>query len=138
MIYRETGSASRTTLFVILGVSVFLGIAIMLLPKGFSDDLSKVGQGTSTVVLVHDKSSMGSLNLMTLLNKVRPDYAGKVDFIVVNVNSRKGEMFTKQQNVGGIELVFFSPKGTNRGTLGNNKSEAELRSELDKLSLDQG
>ncbi len=137
MTYSQAGSASRTTLFVILGVSAFWAIAIMLLPKGFNDDLSKIGQGMAAVVLIHDKSSIQSLDLMTLLNKVRPDYAGKVEFFVVNVNSKEGQMFRQQQNVGAVVLVFFSPNGTKRGTLGNSKGETELRSELDKLSLEQ-
>ena len=131
----QTGIASRTTLFLIFGVSAFLVAAIMLLPKGFSDDLSKIGQGTGVVVLVHDKSSMSSLNIMTMLNNVRSDYTGKVEFIVVNLSSNKGRVFSQQQNVNTFALVFFSPNGTRRGLLVNIKAESELRSELDRLSL---
>ena len=137
MTFNQTGSATRTTLFAILGVSAFLAIAIMLLPKGFNDDLSKIGQGIPAVVLVHDKGSMGSLNLMALLNKVRPDYTDKVKFIVVNINSKEGKMFREQHNIDGIVLVLFSHKGIKRGTLANSNDEAELRSELNKLSHEQ-
>ena len=111
MYYSQTGSATRTTLFVILGVCAFLAVAVMLLPKGFNDDLSKIGQGMPAVVLVHDKGSMGSLNLMELLNKVRPDYANTVEFIVTNINSDEGKMFREQQKLDGIVLVFFNHNG---------------------------
>ena len=137
MNYSQTGSATRTTLFVILGVSAFLAVAIMLLPKGFNDDLSKLGQGLPAVVLVHDKNSMGSLELMSLLNKVRPDYTDKLEFIVVNINSKEGKIFREQQNIDGIVLVLFSHKGIKRGTLTNRKDEAGLRSELNKLFIEQ-
>ena len=137
MTYGQTGSATRTTLIVILGVSAFLVVAIMLLPKGFNDDLSKIGQGMPAVVLVHDKGSVGSLELMTLLNKVRPDYADEMEFIVVNINSREGKMFREQQNIDGVVLVLFGHNGIKRGTLANSKDEAELRAELSKLFLEK-
>lgn len=137
MNYSQTGSATHTTLFVILGVSAFLAVAVMLLPKGFNDDLSKIGQSLPAVVLVHDNASMGSLDLMALLNKVRPDYADKIEFIVVNINSKEGKIFREQQNIYGIVLVLFSHNGIKRGTLENSKDEAELRSELNKLFLEQ-
>ena len=54
MIYTQTGSATRTTLIVIVGVCVFLAVAVMLLPKGFSDDLSIIGKDMAAVVLTHE------------------------------------------------------------------------------------
>ncbi|MBN4079550.1 hypothetical protein JYT26_02805 [Beggiatoa alba] len=136
MTHHQTGFASRTVVFIILGVGAFLAIAVMLLPDGFSDDLSKIGQGTATVVLTHDNSSVGSLDVMTLLNKVRSDYAGKIEFLVVNVNTREGQIFRQQQNVDAIVLVFFSSNGKKLGTISHTMNETELRSVLDKLSFE--
>jgi len=135
MIYNQAGSAIRTTLFVIVGVSAFLVLAIMLLPKGFSDDLSKLGQGTAAVVLIHDKGSVRSLDLMTLLNKVRSDYSGKVDFFVVDVATREGRMFRQQQNDDSIVLVLFSANGAKLAAHSYGMDEAALRSELEILSF---
>lgn len=137
MIYNQAGSASRTTLLILLGVGAFLAAAIMLLPKGFSNDVSKIGQGVASVVMVHDKNSMRSLDLMTLLGNVRSDYSDTVEFIVVDEISREGQIFQQQQNVGAINLIFFSANGVRQGTFNNSKSEVELRSALDKLSLGQ-
>ena len=78
---------------------------------------------------------MVSLNLMELLNKVRPDYADNVEFIVVNNTSKEGEMFKEQQNIYGSVLVLLSHNGIKRGTLANSEDEAGLRSELNKLLL---
>ena len=134
MTYSQAGIVSRATLYIILGASVFLAAAFMLLPKGFSDDASKIGQGKSAVVLVHDKSSMRSLDIMTMLNKVRGDYASKIDFIVVNISSKEGQLFRQQQNVNAFALIFFNPKGARLGLLVNNMDESKLRLELDKIS----
>lgn len=133
MTYTQIGSATRTTLIVVLGVGAFLAIAVMLLPKGFSDDLSRIGQGKAAVVLTHDKNSMWSLQYMELLNKIRPAYTDKVEFLVVDANTSEGQSFKQQQGVGAIVLVFFGPDGTKRGTFDNGMDETALRAELDKL-----
>jgi len=130
----QSGSATRTTLFVLLGISAFLAVAVMLLPKGFSDDLSKIGAGMAVAVLIHDKGSTRSLDLMELLNKVRPDYTGKVEFIVTDIVSKEGQMFSQRHDTSAIVVIFFSPDGTKQGKLENNMSEAALRLRLDMLA----
>ncbi|MBL1275403.1 MAG: hypothetical protein COB30_004900 [Ectothiorhodospiraceae bacterium] len=137
MIYRQTGFVSRTTLFVFFGVSGFLVLAFMLLPKGFNDDVTQIGKGKAAAVLMHDKGSMKSLDLMTLLNTVRSDYTDKIDFFVINVNVKKGETFRQKQDVGTMIIVLFSPDGRKLGTFGNSDGEVELRALLDKLSLEK-
>jgi hypothetical protein len=136
MTYTQTGSARRTNLVIILFVCVILVAVAMLLPKSFSDNLSIIGQGSVVVVLTHDKNSMGGAMTMDLLNKVRSDYEGKVDFLVVDVNTPKGRAFTRQQGVGAVVLVLFAPDGSRRGKLGGGIGEQALRSALnDILSL---
>jgi hypothetical protein len=39
-------------------------IAVSLLPRGFSQDLSVIGQGTNAVVLVHDGNILQSTDTM--------------------------------------------------------------------------
>ncbi|MGD8886498.1 MAG: hypothetical protein PVF34_12815, partial [Gammaproteobacteria bacterium] len=70
----QTGAAARNSLIVLVAVGVFIVVAIMLLPKGFSSDLSVIGKGTPVVVLAHNKDSVQSLKLMDMLNKVRHEY----------------------------------------------------------------
>lgn len=105
----------------------------MLLPKGFSDNLSKIGQGLPAVVLTHDKNSVGSMEVMVLLNKVRADYAGKVDFLAVDIDTREGQAFSRQQGVGGVMLVLFDPDGARRSVLNGGIGEKDLRSEIDNI-----
>lgn len=133
MIYTQTGSATRTSLIVILVIGGLLAVAVMLLPKGFSDDLSKIGQGSATVVLTHDKNSVESMEFMELLNKVRSDYAGKVDFLAVDINTRQGQVFSRRQNVGAAVLVLFDPDGVKRGVLYSGIDEQKLRSEIEHI-----
>lgn len=133
MTYRQTGSTTRNSLMVILVIGALLAVAVMLLPKGFSNDLSKIGQGLAAVVLTHDKNSVGSMEYMELLNKVRSDYTGKVDFLAVDIDTRKGHDFSRRQGVGAVVLVLFGPDGVRRGVLNSGISEKELRSEIDNI-----
>ena len=133
MTYAQTGSARQTNLFIILFACVILVAAAMLLPKGFSDNLSIIGQGSVVVVLTHDKNAVGGMLMMDLLNKVRSDYDGKVELLAVDVNTVEGQAFTRQQGVGAIVLVLFGPEGSRRDVLGAGIGEQELRSALDNI-----
>jgi len=133
MTYTQNGFARYTNLVIILVVCVILVAATMLLPKGFSDDLSKIGQGSVVMVLTHDKNTVGGMVAMDMLNTIRSDYEGRVDFLAVDVNTPQGQAFTRQQGVGAVVLVLFGPDGSRRDVLGAGISEKELRSVLDAI-----
>ena len=127
----QTGSALRTTLITIAATIAVLAFLITRLPQGFSDDLSKIGRGSNIAVLVHNKSTVRSQNLMSLLNQVRPDYAGKVEWLVADIDTESGKAFVREQQVKDSILVFFGPDGTRRGVLEGAVDENGLRMALD-------
>lgn len=133
MTYTQTGSTTRTSLIVVLVIGGLLAVAVMLLPKGFSDDLSKVGQGSAVVVLTYDKNLVASMQNMELLNKVRSDYAGKVEFLAVDINTREGQAFSRRQGVGAVVIVLFGPDGARQAVLYSGIGEMRLRSEIDTI-----
>lgn len=127
----QTGSALRTTLITIAATIAVLAFLITRLPQGFSDDLSRIGRGANIVVLVHNKSTVRSQNLMSLLNQVRPDYAGKVEWLVADIETESGKAFVREQQVNDSILLFFGPDGTRRGVLEGAVDENGLRMALD-------
>jgi len=127
----QTGSALRTTLITIAATIAILAFLITRLPQGFSDDLSRIGRGANIVVLVHNKSTVRSQNLMSLLNQVRPDYAGKVEWLVADIETESGKAFVREQQLNDGILVFFGPDGTRRGVLEGAVDENGLRMALD-------
>jgi len=133
MTFGQTGSAKLTNFAIIIAICVILFVAAILLPKGFSDDLTIIGKGSVAVVLTHDKNSMNGIEMMDLLNKVRSDYKGEVEFLVVDVNTLKGQTFMQQQRVGAIVLVLFDPDGTRGDMIGGDIGEQELRSAFDSI-----
>jgi len=65
------------TLAVVAGICGLLFLMYSMLPKGFKDDLTLIGQGAVSVVLTHDKNLLDSVQTMELLNEVRSDYEGR-------------------------------------------------------------
>lgn len=126
----QTGSALRSSLITVGIIAALLIIAFLMLPKGFSDDLSRIGQGSNVVVLTHNKEAVQSLDLMTLLNKVRSDYADRIEFLVVDIDTDAGRAFMEQQQIGGSALLLFDPDGTRRGVLVSVRDEQTLRAAL--------
>jgi hypothetical protein len=133
MIYTQNGFARHVYVVVILVVCVILAAATLLLPKGFSEDLSKIGQGSVVLVLTHDKNYMGGAVAMKMLNTLRSDYEGRVDFLAIDVNTPKGQAFTRLQGVRAEVLVLFGPDGSRRDVFRAGIGEKELRSVLDSI-----
>lgn len=127
----QTGSALRSSLTTLGVISVLLAIAFAMLPEGYSTDLSRIGQGSNAVVLVHNREAAQSLELMALLDQVRPDYSGRVEFLVVEAETEQGKAFMRQQQVGGGLLLLFGPDGVRRGTLVGVHEEQALRAAFD-------
>jgi len=127
----QTGSALSSSLLTLVAITVLLGIAVMMLPKGYDDDLSKVGQGVNTVVLIQNKGAQQSMDLLNLLNQVRDDYQGRVDFLIADVDTEEGLAFKNNQRLDSSELVLFGPDGTQLNVLNNSIDEAGLRKALD-------
>ncbi len=136
MHFTQIGSAARTLVITLLVIGVFMAIAVTLLPKGFSHDTSIIGQGSNVVVFVHDKSSMYSLNLMEMLNQVRPDYATRVEFLVVDSGTNEGRAFIQKERATLGELLLFGKDGIRREVLINIEDEEILRAALDNVFFD--
>ncbi|MBE0621291.1 MAG: hypothetical protein IH605_11915 [Burkholderiales bacterium] len=122
----------RTGLITVAVILAGLAFAAVMLPRGFSDDLSRIGQGGNVVVLIHNKDSVQSLELMTLADAVRSDYAGKAEFLVADTSSGQGRTFVREQQAGDNLLIFFGPDGTRRGALQRVKDEQALRLAIDQ------
>lgn len=133
MNYQQTGSTKLTKLMVIVAICSILVFAVMMLPKGFKDDLTLIGKGSVTVVLTHDKNLVGGTTTMALLNDVRSDYKGTVEFLAVDIATQVGQAFMREQRVRAIELVVFGPDGSRLQVLRAGITEQELRTTLDEL-----
>jgi thioredoxin-like negative regulator of GroEL len=109
---------SRLTKMIVLGLILgFICVALLLLPRGFSDDLSQIGKGSNVVVLVHDHETATSQELMNVINKVRDEYEGRIQFLVADKYAPEGKVFLQTYGIDSVALVFFAPDGKRLDTL---------------------
>ncbi len=111
---RKSPFAKVITIAFVLGL---MGLIVWNLPRGYSNDLTQVGQGKNIVVQVHDHDLVNSAGLMDNLNKIRNDYKGAVEFIVADMKIAEGQAFATAHNVAAVTLLFFAPDGTLLGTV---------------------
>ena len=126
----QNGSTLRSSLLTIAGIIALLAFLTTQLPKGYKDDLSRVGKGTSAAVLIHNKNGVQSLDFMTLVDKVRADFEGQVEFLIADVDTDSGRKFMQAHQISKIGLVLFAPDGTRLRVIDAALDEEALRRAL--------
>ena len=94
------------TFFVLLAV-----VAVMNLPRGYSDDLSRIGKGKAAVVLVRDKNAVQTFDLMEVMNGIRDQYAGQVEFLLTDFDTAQGRAFIAANGAARATLVLLNANG---------------------------
>ena len=112
-------------------IFIVIVVAVSLLPRGFSQDLSLVGQGTHVVVLVHDSNVIQSADTMVAMNEVRDEYEGRVEFVVADIMTPDGRAFADRHKLQPTALVFFAGNGERLQTVYTEQTGALLRNTLD-------
>jgi hypothetical protein len=92
--------------FVVLTV-----VAVMNLPRGYSDDLSLVGKGKPAIVLIRDKNAVQTFDLMEMMNSIRDQYAGQVEFLLTDSNTPQGRAFMAANEAPRVTLVLLDAEG---------------------------
>lgn len=127
----QTGVAWRSILITIAVVIVLVGVLGTLLPRGYQDDLGRIGKGVGTVVLIHNKNGARSLELMGVVDQVRSDFEGHVDFLIAEVDTAPGRAFMQAQQMTNVGLVFFSADGQRLRQVDGPIDKEALRAALD-------
>ncbi len=88
-------------------------------------DLTKIGNGTPTVVQIHDPQCSRCLALQREARKAMKAFGGnELQYLVANIRSEKGRALASANGVGHITLLLFDAKGQRRETLhGNSHSD---------------
>jgi len=108
----EAPARARKIKWIVIGLLlVLVAIVMMNLPRGFSDDLSRIGKGKAAVVLVRDKNAVQSFDLMEVMNGIRDKYAGRVEFLLTDFDTPEGRAFITANNAARVTLVLFDVSG---------------------------
>ncbi len=90
---------------------IFAAAAAMVLPRGFSDDLSRIGKGKVAVVLVRDKNAVESFDMMEVMNGIRDQYQDRVEFLLTDFNTPEGRAFITSHSADRVTMVVLDANG---------------------------
>jgi hypothetical protein len=117
-------------------VALVAGLIWSQLPRApYSTDLTRVGQGRPAMVLAYDIKSMGGMEVMAMMDTLRPTYGERVHFLVAPLGAPHGQAFAERFRAVNGTVVFFSGTGGAVGTLHLPASAADLQRALDGLLL---
>ena len=123
--------ARSKTKWIVMGLLLLLvAVVVMNLPRGFSDDLSHIGKGKAAVVLVRDKFAVQSFDLMEVMNGLRDQYAGQVEFLLTDSDTPEGRAFITANNAARVTLVLLDAEGRLIKVLYPPQTAESLRQEL--------
>jgi hypothetical protein len=106
----------------------------MNLPRGFSDDLSRIGKGKAAVVFVRDKNAVESMGMINLLGDIRSQYAGRVEFLLTDYDTPEGRAFIATNHAAPVTLVLFDAGGKQVKILTAPQTAASLQQEITNLT----
>ena len=115
------------TAVVLLGVGA---IAISLLPRGYSQDISVIGKGGNVVVLLQEPFTVDGQENMDAMNVLREEYEGRVTFIVADKKVEQGIKFSEIYGINATGFIFFAPNGDRLGVTYGQQSTDELRKNI--------
>ncbi len=130
----QYGKASRATLITLASIAFLITGAILFLPSGFSNDVSKIGKGQKLVVFAYNNGTTNSMSMMNYLDKIRSSYSDRLEFLAVSTSAPIGQKFLKDYGVEHSTLVLFKSDGSIASTLYASKdNEKILTQALDKF-----
>ena len=109
---KSASKSSRKIKWIVGAILLMFATAIaMNLPRGYSDDLSRVGNGKAAVVLIRDKNAVESFSLMEVMNGLRDQYAGQVEFLLTDFNTPEGRAFITAKGGARVTVVVLDANG---------------------------
>ncbi|WP_419910678.1 hypothetical protein [Hoeflea sp.] len=90
-------------------------------------DLSRIGNGTPTVVQIHDPQCSRCLALQRQTrNALKQFDEGEIDYVIANIRSAEGRDFAARFGVQHVTLLLFDADGAHQGTLRGQRQSREL------------
>jgi hypothetical protein len=109
-------------------------LIVQNLPHGYSDDLSRIGNGKVAVVLVRDKSAVQSFDLLEVMDAVRDRNAGQVEFLLTDFDTPEGRAFIAGKGAVRVTLDVFDGRGKLLEVLSPPQTVEHVQQAIDKAS----
>lgn len=90
-------------------------------------DLSRIGNGTPTVVQIHDPECSLCLALQRETRQALQQFdSDDINYVVANIRSADGRNLADQYRVPHVTLLLFDSEGVHKGTLRGQRQSEEL------------
>ncbi len=90
-------------------------------------DFSRIGNGTPTVVQIHDPQCSMCLALQRETRKALGQFNdSEIDYVVANIRSADGKRLANQYRVPHVTLLLFDGDGVRQATLTGQRKSREL------------
>lgn len=96
-------------------------------------DLSVVGNGTPTMVQIHDPGCPSCRRLKRNVNAVKAPFLEDIQFKIADIKTKEGSQFARKYDVPHVTLLFFDEKGRHRETLRGISHPDEIKRELERI-----
>jgi hypothetical protein len=104
---RRWWARGATALF-LAGVAT---LGVMILPKGFDTDLSRIGAGKPALVFVYDPNLVVSNQQTREMDKAREALGAELHFLVVDIGRPASQAFMQQHQAKATQLLLFAGDG---------------------------
>jgi hypothetical protein len=122
-----------TVTAIVLAALVGIAYVLSLLAvRPMSTDLSTLGQGKPSLVLVYENFAPSSGEALDRLKQVRADYEPRMTFIVADLGTPDGQAFANRYGLSEGQALFVRPDGEPLRATTIPAAEQELRDRLDQ------
>ena len=130
---RSQQGALKSNLMAFVLVVIGLGVLVTtMLPPSYSADLSLIGKGKPSIVIVYESDSLSSVTLVEKMNPLRQELSESIHFLMADVNSPDGGAFQRKVGVHDGTALFYSAKGEKLFELNGPRETEVLRSIIDQ------
>ena len=117
-----------------VSLTVLVGLGYFFTMSGgrpIGTDLSVIGKGKPVLVLAYENFSLTGGEALNRLRKVRSDYDSRLDFVVADLSTPRGDGFAGRYKLVDGQAVFLKQDGQPLSVMFIAADERELRSRLD-------
>ncbi|QDG75809.1 thioredoxin family protein [Labrenzia sp. PHM005] len=128
----------RLTRNIVIGAGVVGGVGYALASNVINTlnehDLTRVGNGTPTIVQVHDPNCSLCLALQKETRSALKQFQdGRLDYVIANIKSASGRAFANRYGVQHVTLLLFNADGELKNILQGQRGSHQLRAEFSRL-----
>ncbi len=126
----------KRTAVVLLSGAALVALAWLVMDRligpPISTDLSRVGQGQPTLVLVFENYSPAGMTAMDTINQVRREYEDELDFLVADIGTPAGSAFASRYQLPNGAAVLLDGQGAPINIYPIGEDAGLLRESLDQ------